>query len=287
MLGRNSKFAYFVGKDIDLRVTEMKKLIIGFVLLVALCVALQAFNGIGLKKFRAGKDLLSLHYDHAPDKDDGQSAAADRTILQSMFGADWIKTHVVVVSGTYGKNARHFNTYSDDVMDAAWNDCGGWLAGHTNRESVVTELTRRWSEVLKAGGDVWVKEGGQSDLTADVVRRIKNQFPDLNPAKQINVVQHSIWNENKTTDAALSYTKEYTNYIKIRDANTYLENKGGNDAFVKAANEHPVFGKIWKTAFAYYNPKERLDFSDTGELMYILGLGEIDFDDFRKRYLLR
>ena len=98
-------------------------------------------------------------------------------------------------------------------------------------------------------------------------------------------MQHSNWNENETTDTALAYTQKHTHYIKIKDANAYLNTKGGNDAFVKAATEHPVFGNIWKAAFAYYNPKERLDFSDTGALMHILGLGELDFNDFRKRYL--
>ena len=263
----------------------MNKLIPECVLLVALCAALQASEEARIKKFAAEKDLLSLHYDHAPDKDDGQSAAADRTILESMFGVDWIKTHVAAVSGAYGKNARQFNAKSDVVMDAAWNDCGGWLAGHTNRERVVAELTSRWCGVLKAGGDVWVKEGGQSDVTADVVRTIKSQLPDLDTAKRIHVVQHSNWNEKQTTDAALAYTKKQTHYIKIRDANAYLNIKGGHNAFVKAAGEHPTFGTIWRAAFAYYNPKERLDFSDTGELMHILGLGEIGIEDFRKRFL--
>ncbi len=255
------------------------------VLLVVMCAALQASEEAGMKKFAPKKDLLSLHYDHAPDKDDGQSAAADRTILQSMFGTDWIKTHVVAVSGAYGENARTFNVKSDLVMDAAWNDCGGWLAGHTKRKRVVAKLASRWSGVLKAGGDVWVKEGGQSDITADVVRRMKNQSPDLDIAKRIHVVQHAKWNEDQTTDAALAYTKKHTHYIKIRDANAYLNIKGGDDAFVKAAIEHPVFGTIWKAAFVYYNPKERLDFSDTGELMHILGLGEIGIEDFKKRFL--
>lgn len=263
----------------------MKKLIFVFVALIILCHVLQASGDAGIKKFAADRDLLSLHYDHAPDKDDGQSAAADRTILELMFGADWIREHVIAVSGAYGKNAGHFNVKSDAVMDAAWNDCGGWLTGHTKPEPVAEELASRWGEVLKAGGDIWVKEGGQSDITAEIVSKMKNQLPDLETAKRIHVVQHSDWNENETTDAALAYTRRHTHYIRIRDANAYLNIEGGHDAFVKAAGEHPVFGTIWKAAFAYYNPKERLDFSDTGELMYILGLGEIGIEDFMKRFL--
>jgi len=37
--------------------------------------------------------------------------------------------------------------------------------------------------------------------------------------------------------------------------------------------------------FAYYPPTVRLDFSDTGELLYILGMGEIGVDAFRERFL--
>ncbi len=94
----------------------------------------MASEGDGIKVFDPRKDLLSLHYDHAPDKDDGHSAAADRTILESLYGREWVKKHVVAVSGAYGKNAKTFNPKSDAVMDAAWNDCGGWLAGHGNRD---------------------------------------------------------------------------------------------------------------------------------------------------------
>ena len=89
------------------------------------------------KKFTSGVDLISLHYDHAPDKDDGHSAAADRTILQTMFGIQWIRKHVVAVSGAYGINADEFNLLSNHVMDAAWSDCGGWLDAHTNSDGVV------------------------------------------------------------------------------------------------------------------------------------------------------
>ncbi len=229
-------------------------------------------------------DLISLHFDHASDKDDGHSAAADRTILQSMFGIDWIKEHVIAVSGAYGTNAEIFNQDSDNVMEAVWNDCGGWISAHENREDVVNTLTNRWSEVLIAGGNVWVKEGGQSDLTADVVERINNQFPDIDTVQKIHVVQHSDWNEEHTTEAALAYTKEHTHYIRIPDANPYLLIMGGDGLFVELAREHPVFGAFWNMAFTYLDPEEKLDFSDTGELMHILGVGELSIDAFRKRF---
>ena len=250
-----------------------------------LCLILITCNQDTGIRFNTKTDLISLHYDHAPDKDDGQSAAADRTILETLFGVEWIQNHVIAVSGTYGKNAKDFNINSDHVMDAVWNDAGGWLAGHTDRDQVVRELTTRWSNVIRNGGSVWVKEGGQSDLTADVVKSITVDFPNVDPAKKIHVVQHSDWNEEQTSDAALSYVKTNTHYLRIRDANAYLNIKGGDDKFIKAARNHLIFGSFWEAAFIYYNPKERLDFSDSGELMDILGLGEIGIDEFRKRFL--
>ena len=235
--------------------------------------------------FDQDKDLLSLHYDHAPDKDDGHSAAADRTILETMFGKDWIKDHVLAVSGAYGENAKTFNPKSDHVMDVTWNDTIGWVVGHKRHKEAAKEILERWLKTLNAGGDVWVKEGGQSDLTADVVKLLKQAKPDLATARRIHVIQHSNWNENKTTDEDLAYAKKETDYIRIKDANRFLNVKGGNRAFEKAATEHPVFGASWKAAFEYYDPKHRLDFSDTGELMHILNLGEIGIDAFREKFL--
>ena len=106
----------------------MKKLIPAFLIIVALSITFLTCTKKNTQQFNPETDLISLHYDHAPDKDDGQSAAADRTILETMFGIDWIKMHVVAVSGAYGKNAADFNINSNAVMDTAWNDCGGWLA---------------------------------------------------------------------------------------------------------------------------------------------------------------
>lgn len=254
-----------------------------FALLIG-CV-FAAVGAEATKNFNPRSDLLSLHYDHAPDKDDGHSAAADRTVLETLYGKKWITGHVVAVSGAYGKNASTFNSQSDRVMDAAWNDCMGWLAGHTGREQVIGDLAKRWKEVLENGGDVWVKEGGQSDITAAVVRRIKDEDPGVDTASRIHVVQHSKWNEEQTTEAALAYTTNETHYIKIPDANAYLNVKGGDARFQAAATAHPVFGSAWKAAFEYYNPKERLDFSDTGELLYLLGLGEVGIDAFRSQFL--
>ncbi len=262
---------------------------VGLKVVMALCalVACQFVQGVQAReaRFDPERDLISLHYDHAPDKDDGHSAAADRTILQSLYDVEWIRKHTLAVSGAYGKNANSFRPKSDNVMDVVWNDCGGWIAAHKEHARAVDEIGRRWSKVLAAGGDVWVKEGGQSDITAAVVKVLKRQIPGLDTKARIHVVQHSNWNENNTTASALEYTRQNTDYISIRDANAYLNIKGGDRDFIAAARNHPQFGASWEAAFDYYNPTNRLDFSDTGELMHILGLGEIGIEEFQKRFL--
>jgi hypothetical protein len=222
---------------------------------------------------------------HAPDKDDGHSAAADRTILESMFGADWLSNHAVAVSGTYGLNKNTFNTASDAVMDATWSERGGWIPADRDWSAAVELVFKRWLATLQAGGDVFVKEGGQSDFTAKLVTRLQEEYPGINPQKRIHVVQHSDWNENMTTPEALTYTRANTNYIRIRDANRYLRRKGPVESFETAATQHPVFSQAWRAAFDYFSPSQLLDFSDTGELMHILGMGEMGIDEFRMRFL--
>jgi len=59
---------------------------------------------------------------------------------------------------------------------------------------------------------------------------------------------------------------------------------------VRAAQGQAVFGKAWRAAFGCYDPNDpnapkiHVDFSDTGELMRILVLGEMDVEGFGKRY---
>lgn len=205
-------------------------------------------------------DLIALHYDHAPDLDDGQSAAADRTILQTEFGHDWFVARTVPVSGAYGKNRKQFNKKSDKVMDAVFGP-DEWIAADDDWDKAVDAVYKRWTATLAAGGDVWVKEGGQSDLTAHVVRIIQASHKDIDTAARIHVVQHSNWNEKQTTDADLAYVTKHTGYTRIKDANRYLNKRGGDEAFEKAALAHPAFGPSWTAAFDYYPPSQRLDFS--------------------------
>ena len=118
------------------------------------------------------------------------------------------------------------------------------------------------------------------------LEQIQQQLEAAETKKQIHLVQHSRWNEEKTTKQALKFVKQNTDYIKISDANRYLNLKSGDAGFAHAARNHSVFGGVWQAAFDYYDPNVRLDFSDAGELLHILGLGEIGIKAFQKRFLL-
>ncbi len=98
-------------------------------------------------------------------------------------------------------------------------------------------------------------------------------------------MQHGNFNEWLTWLRAMRYTRKETDYRRIGNANAYLNVAGGDDVFESAATSHAIFGPVWNAAFEYYDPRRRLDFSDTGELLNILGLGEVGIHEFGERFL--
>ncbi|MCH2173697.1 hypothetical protein MK489_23210 [Myxococcota bacterium] len=237
------------------------------------------------KVFNPAEDLISLHYDHAPDKDDGQSAAADRTLLQAQFGADWIPEHVVAVSGTYGWLGGTFQEASDAVMDSAWSDVGGWLSANDDWHGTAVDVAELWNATLSTGGHVWVKEGGPSDFTAEVLEQLEKLGASAETISRIHVVQHATGNQVLGFYFPLRRVQASTDYRRIRGGNITLLEFGGDDAFVEAARSHAVVGSIWTAAFDYYDPEFAIDFSDSAATYHILGLGPPSLEDFRTRFL--
>lgn len=252
----------------------MKKIILILIILAIICITIGKLS----ITFNPELDFISLHYDHASDRDDGQSAVADRTILQSLFGKDWMRLHTIPVSGTCGIQCNTFVNKSKYVMNAVWGH--RWLDARYNRLKTVKKLTNLWIKTLNAGGDIWVKEGGQADVTAMIVAKIKNKT-NFKTKKRIHVIQHSEWNENHATFKSLEYVKLNTDYIKIPDQNLYFQSFYNNNEFVTAALNDSTFGSLWRVAFDYLNPNDKVDFSDTGELIYILNLKVKNIKAFR------
>jgi hypothetical protein len=118
--------------------------------------------------FNRNKDLLALHYDFAPDKDDVHSAAADRSMLQTLHGRSWMCEHALPVSGTYGDNWFLFiGNEANTIMEKVWGVCGGYidadrtLMDESRRNNAALTIAKKWLATLHNNGDIWVKEGGK------------------------------------------------------------------------------------------------------------------------------
>ncbi len=232
-------------------------------------------------------DLISLQYDHAPDRDDGHATAAGKQVADVIGFIPW------VVGGAYGAdNANTYRESSEVVMDAVWGP-GNWVNADENWSAAVQATADRWETTLESCGDIWIAEGGQSDFSADVVRELQDRMPDLETTERIHLVQHSNWNEIHALDADLAFVRAETDYISIPDGNS-----GGNGTadfndqnydgpFIAAALSSPNAAGF-EAAFDYYSPEnERLDFSDTVELMEILDINtnEVNnIEDFVDRF---
>ncbi len=238
-------------------------------------------------------DLLALHYDNCPDKDDGHAIPAGKSIVEK-FGIN----NVMVVNGTCGDSIKNrFNPDSNAVVQASWGS--EYLDAHGNNNNAVWDATNRWASTLSNGAEVWVAEGGQSDFTADVVRRIEANYSGIN-LKNIHVIQHSAgataYNEAFTNPNNLSYLKNKTSYQAIPTGNA--GNNGSADLneqsqyFVVTARASR-FSVEWNAGFNYLKPdcairteNCKLDFSDTVELLYIVNDQQTKtVNDFANTYL--
>lgn len=230
-------------------------------------------------------DLLTLHYDNCPDRDDGHALVAGKAVVDKVGIAN-----VLVVNGTCGHNIPHaYQPESEVVVKAVWGN--DWLDSFNNETVSINISANRWAATLSNGNDVWIAEGGPSDFTAKVLRRISVVFPSVNRSR-IHVVQHSSgenFNERQTSDTNIALVKQVANYIEIDNGN--VPNNGTADlntpssSFVSIALQSR-YAAEWKAAFDYLNPDTKLDFSDTVELLYIVDDTETrGVNEFADRYL--
>jgi hypothetical protein len=239
-----------------------------------------------LGDFCVMKDLLSLHYDHAPDKDDGHATVAGKTLV------DFYNINHVVVGGAYGTNGNTYNPKSEKVMDTTWGT-NGWLDAHNNKSAAINQLGSKWLSTINNGGIVWVAEGGQADISLAAAKYVKNRGGDT---AKIKIIQHSSWNISKYGSGVISGLNALNvEQIRIDDGN----NSGNKTAKFKNTNssEKNYFvnkalasnlSSAWQAAFDYYKPSQVIDFSDTVEALYILGVGldEVsDIKDFADKYM--
>ena len=238
--------------------------------------------------FNSG-DLVSLHYDNCPDRDDGHALAAGKAVLYNTG-----ISAPLVVNGTCGNSVRNrYQASSLLVVRANWGD--NFLDAANHRDAAVRQAAERWAGVLANDHHIWVAEGGPSDYTADVLQLIERQYSNLD-LKRVHVLQHANWNQDHTSAANLNYVRSQADYRFIPNGN--IGNNGSADLnqqsnyFVGTARSS-AFASEWNAAFDYLQPDCstrtehcKLDFSDTVELLYIVGDSTTsNVNDFANRYL--
>lgn len=258
---------------------------------------IYAVNRDSRPAFDYSKDILIAQFDGRPDADDIHSQAALGSML---LHPDFNNLDFFVVMGAYGKQTQT-EIWDSRLMltrifglegGGLWTDAirqGGLERYNISLDRVISKVTT----ILQNGGHVWVPEAGQSDFTADWVRKLISQNNGINESiikNQVHVVQHSTWNEDNTTGADLTYVKAKTDYIKISDGNGSGNGTPGykdtNQTFlsdaVSSGNPNLGSSEIWKMADALIGTwtssysvisNGGVDFSDVSETWWILDLG--------------
>ena len=262
-------------------------------ILIALVTILMSFAfTVSNKKniqggFNLKKDLLLAQFDCKTDVDDLHSAAALATLLSnSTFSG--IKYHAI--AGSYGIQEGLY-VPANDLFELAFG--GNWTDAHDNLIPALKKVKKIVKKTLKNDGDIWIAEAGQSDFSAELIKAIQHDFPEIDLSKRIHLVQHSEWNEEVTSPESLKFVKENIDYQKIPDGNAVGNGTPGfrDPAYKKWEDQikDPKLIEIWQLAIDLsnkYNGKEGrynneailaggLDFSDLSEVCWILGLEDI------------
>lgn len=242
-------------------------------------------------------DLLLLHYDCKTDVDDLHSAAAFITLSMDEAHSSLLYH---AVAGAYGTQEGLYvppEPLFELAFGANWTDAHADFALAADQVSLIAKRT------LDLGGDVWIAEAGQSDFSAEVVRRIQVLLPEVNTKERIHIVQHSDWNEEVTSPDKLAFVRQNATYHKIPDGNASGNGTPGfrSPGYKKWKKKisDPHAKEVWELAVEIgnqYNGKEGrynneaiaaggLDFSDLSEVCWILGLERIKgTKEFFRRY---
>ena len=247
--------------------------------------------------FDREKDLLLAQFDCKTDVDDLHTVAALATLLRD---PNRISINYHAVAGTYGIQEGLYVPPNTLFQLAFGNN---WTDAHKDSIAAVERILPKIKATLENHSDIWIAEAGQSDFTAELVKAIQADFPEINTSQRIHVVQHSDWNEKVTSPKSLTFVKKNTDYKKIPDGNAIGNGSPGfrdpEQTDLKSVIENPEALKIWQLAIDLsnqYNGLEGryhneaisaggLDFSDLAEVCWILDLPDIkDTKDFFNFY---
>ena len=236
--------------------------------------------------FDKSNDLLLLNFDLKTDVDDVHTIAAFDLVLNH---PSFSNINVFAVSGTYGIQGGLY-VPADELMNTVFKN--KWTDAHMHLADSIEKTIDEMHDVISNGGRVWIGEAGQSDYTAIVIRTYLSRFGSF-PNSSVIIIQHSEWNEEKTSTDALRFVKESATYIKIADGNIADNGSPGfNDSSfnAKALEKIKRTSTVWRLANSIskqYNGKNGrylnttidkggVDFSDLVEISWILELNELD-----------
>lgn len=268
------------------------KIICSLIFLIAItCYPFQtnarANRASNQERFNIKKDLLLVQYDCKTDVDDLHSVAAFATLLAN---PDFASINYHAVAGTYGIQEGHYVPPNSLFQLAFGNN---WTDANKDFAAAVQQVKNIAIKTLETGGDIWIAEAGQSDFSAELIRSIQIDYPEINTSKRVHLVQHSNWNEEVTSPEDLNFVKQKAEYIKIPDGNVEGNGTPGfrSPAYTEWQTKikNPELIKIWQLAIDLgnqYNGKEGrynneaiaaggLDFSDFSEVCWIFDMQDI------------
>ncbi len=249
-------------------------------------------------RFDVGSDLFLPQFDSKTDVDDVHSVAGVATMLRSEQLAG-VNYHAV--AGAYGIQEGLY-VPSPELFERAFGE--NWSDAHGDREQALDTVSRLVIQTLQEGGSVWVADAGQSDFTADWLKRVAEAGLEDLGRQRVHVVQHSDWNESVTAPEKLAFAKANANYHRIQDGNAVGNGTPGfNSAeghLWQRAIADPETGELWRIARDIadeYNGKDDrylnesiqaggMDFSDVAESCWIFGYeGIVDAEEFFSVFL--
>lgn len=289
------------------------------------------------KNFDKENDLFIAQFDNLPDSDDMHAQAAIASMLSH---PDFKNVNYFCVAGAWGAQTVHErykynnsnslftlgfgvearkNANIEQWNNARWVDAHGKM-NHGKKGMLVTAQSKerlaqmnfasdvvayKATQILEKGGRVYVMEAGQSDLSADWIRKLHaNKVPNVKT--HVIIVQHSIFNERFTSGHRFTFADDaekglndwdyVTNgnnnqYIKIADGNApdngtpdfALEETSYQIEALSDNNPNKISRALWMETqrlvaqSPYTNgviPKGGTDFSDVVEAIWIFDLLE-------------
>jgi len=192
-------------------------------------------------------DLVALHYDNCPDRDDGHALPAGKAVVERSG-----LSNVIVVNGTCGDNNRNsYQPGSEAVVRAVWgNQWQDYYNLLQSLDSRYPSLNLKKIHVIQhaAGSgfnEVWSARIG-------VVKRLADY--------------RAIPNGNIGGNGSANFNQKSNFFVGVARQSKYSSE--------------------WNAAFSYLDPNRRLDFSDTVELLYLINdTSTKNVDDFARKYL--